>query len=284
MLVYKVRTRLNLARTQCLKLCATPDRWRRRRWAQRLGPAGADSAAAAELAVSGFSPWDLGERGKSDLLDDWSKLQKLKAESGGDAVPRTTGKVFFEEVLSDRSLSTLPALFSTAVDERVLTAMMQVMGMVPHLESVDILASKHTGTTLSASQLWHYDVNDERIVKLFVYLNDCGPRNGPFTFIPAGNSQRVARAVGHYVHDEYIETFVPRDQWRAVEGAAGTAFLIDTGRCYHFGSRSAETRYAYVATYSSGIKYMRRARLWNAILGPRLATLSPLQRAVCGLR
>jgi hypothetical protein len=270
-----------------LKFCAKPDRWRRRRWAQRLKPAApvvpTNATAAAELSATGFSPWQLDEHGKRSLLDDWNSLQKLQAEGAGEPVPRTTGKTFVAEMLSDRQLGTLPALFSTAVDEGVLTAVMQTMGLLPHLESIDIIASRHTGPKLTASQLWHYDVNDVRIVKLFVYLNDCGPQNGPFTFIPAASSRRIAGAVGHYVGDEHIETFVPRSQWRVVEGAAGTAFLIDTGRCYHFGSRSIETRYAYVATYSSGIGYMRRSSMWGAIVGQRSAELSPLQRAVCAI-
>lgn len=186
-------------------------------------------------------------------------------------------------MLSEAELQAHPAFLAAAVDEGVLSSVMQAMGMLPHLESVDILASKSAGDTLSASQLWHYDVNDERIIKLFVYLEDCGPRNGPFTFIAADQSQRVAGAVGHYVSDDHIARHVPPAQWQTVEGPAGTAFLIDTGRCYHFGSRSELPRYAYIATYSSGLKFMKRARIWNDILGERSGTLSPLQRAACGL-
>ena len=94
-------------------------------------------------------------------------------------------------------------------------------------------------------------------------------------------SQRVSSAVGHYVHDDSIAAHVPRAQWRTVEGEAGTGFFIDTGRCYHFGSRCSKRRVAYVATYSSGLKFMPRARCWPQLLQAR--PLAPLQAAVCGI-
>lgn len=275
-------------RTRWAKFSAAPDRWRRSRWAQPwLGQAPATQAAGnsvVALQADGFSPYVLDAQIQNDLLGDWRKLKASKAEGNvARTTPRSTGKMFFEELLADDDLRLFPAFFAAAIEERLLTQVLQAIGMVPHLESIDILASSQTGKELTASQLWHYDVNDVRIIKLFVYLEDCGARNGPFTFIPAGDSQRVAHAVGHYVQDDFIAGHVPRDRWRAIEGPAGTAFLIDTGRCYHFGSRCEATRYAYVVTYSSGLKFMRRARLWRSLVGARPDNLSPLQRRVCGL-
>jgi hypothetical protein len=285
--LHDLRTRLRLARTHWSRFSAAPDRWRRRRWARNWnsahGPVPGCAEAPEALAAQGFSRCRLDENIKNRLLADWSALKASRADGGNSSAERTTGKVFFEEMLSDDDLRSFPAFLATAIDERLLATVMETMGMVPHLESIDVLASTHVGPALTASQLWHYDVNDERIVKLFVYLEDCGPRNGPFTFIPADCSQRVAGAVGHYVADDLIAAHVPRIQWQIIEGDAGTAFLIDTGRCYHFGSRSELTRYAYVVTYSSGLKFMRRSKMWNDDLGPRAGELSPLQRAVCAI-
>jgi hypothetical protein len=235
------------------------------------------------LAEQGFSPYSLDPESKRALLTDWQALKAQRADAAPARTEKTTGKAFFQELLADADLRSFPTFLSTAIDERVLTFVLRTMGMVPHLESIDILASAHTGKELTASQLWHYDVNDARIIKLFVYLEDCWAKNGPFTFIPADSSERVSHVVGHYVSDDYISAHVPRETWRAVEGPAGTAFLIDTGRCYHFGSRSEAPRYAYVATYSSGLKFMRRARLWADVLAGRAGKLSSLQKAVCGL-
>lgn len=284
--LHDIRIQIRQVQTRWARLLAAPDRRRRHRWAQDWsaghGSVTGSASAPDELAARGFSLCSLDSGTKDGLLADWHALKTVCATAGtGQATPRSTGKAFFEEMLSEEDLRTYPAFLMTALDEGVLASVMQAMGMVPHLESVDVLASTQTVATLTASQLWHYDTNDERIVKLFVYLEDCDPRNGPFTFIPADRSQQVAGAVGHYVDDERISAHVPRTQWQVVEGAAGTAFLIDTGRCYHFGSRCEATRYAYIATYSSGLKFMKRSRLWHDILGPGLGDLSPLQRRVC---
>jgi hypothetical protein len=243
----------------------------------------APSAAVdqADLHSTGFSLAQLDGALVQKILRDWLALEKHRTTHPTNASARTTGKAFFEEMLSKDELARYPAFMLAAIDPAVLRSVAVAMGMVPHLESVDILASLPTDGPPSSSQLWHYDVNDERIVKLFVYLEDCGPDNGPFTFIPAGPSQQVSSAVGHYVPDERIAAHVPRTRWLTVEGKAGTGFFIDTGRCYHFGSRCSQRRVAYVATYSSGLKFMPRSRGWPQLMQGQ--ALDPLQRAVCGI-
>jgi hypothetical protein len=281
----QLRAGLRMAHTRWQRLTAAPERLRRRRRAQTLGDSSSVNLSAAlapaELTRDGFSLAQLDTSLTRRILDDWQALQAQRATRPTAAVVRTTGKMFFEELLSEEDLSRFPAFLATAINPAVLRTVTGAMGMVPHLESVDILASLPGAGKPSASQLWHYDVNDQRIIKLFIYLEDCGPENGPFTFIPAGPSQRVSSAVGHYVDDDRIAGHVPRAQWRTVEGGAGTGFFIDTGRCYHFGSRCSKRRVAFVATYSSGLKFMQRARLWQHVL--QSPTLDPLQRAVCGI-
>jgi hypothetical protein len=281
-----LRSTLQRVRTRWSKFSAAPDR-RRRHQRARQWPAAANveltgrAHSQEELDREGFSLCGLDEATKSRVLGAWAAL---KSEGpAADSRLKTTGKIFFEEMLGEAQLARHNAFIDVALTEGVLRAVMASMDMVPHLESIDILASMPTGDHLSASQLWHYDVNDERILKLFIYLEDVGASNGPFTFIPADSSRAVASAVGHYVTDEHIGGYVPRSRWRSVEGPAGTAFFIDTGRCYHFGSRCTQPRYVYIATYSSGLKFMRRARMWGDLLGARARELSPLQVAVCGL-
>jgi hypothetical protein len=286
----RLRSGLLLAHTRLRRLSAAPERMRRRRHARSLSSTTPDTVTEqaalfpAELKRDGFSPARLAPERVSAMLEDWRALE-LQCGARGTRVeyPRTTGKAFFDELLLEDDLARYPAFVAAALDPPVLRTVMQAMDMVPHLESVDILASIPGAHAPSASQLWHYDVNDERIVKLFVYLEECGPENGPFTFIPAGPSRRVRAAVGHYVPDDRIASHVPRTEWRTVEGAAGSAFFIDTGRCYHFGSRCTQRRVAYIATYSSGLKFMKRSKLWPDKLRSRMSDLPPLQRMVCAI-
>ena len=280
----RLRAGLHLAKIHWQRWAAAPDRRRRRHQLFRLGAApGSDEAALdpAALDTTGFSLARLDARLTRNLLEAW-RLRVAEVDCSGLASDRrSTGKIFFREWLDDEALARHPAFLEMALATPVLSSIARTMRQVPHLESVDILESLPDTGAPVASQLWHYDVNDERIVKLFVYLEDCGPDNGPFTFIDATPSQRVSSAVGHYVPDARISAQVPVDMWRTVEGPTGTGFLIDTGRCYHFGSRCTRRRVAYIATYSSGLKFMPRARLWPGLL--QGLALNPLQRAVCDM-
>lgn len=286
---HQLNLRLLQVRTHFARIYAAPDRWRRRRRATaHLGShfSSAYVASLEDLQRSGFSLCSPSAAALNALLRDWQTLRgwhAANATNATNATSKSSSKVFFEELLPEQHLQQLTGFLSIALEEGLLRTVTEAMGMVPHLESIDVLASHQSGKDLAASQLWHYDINDRRIIKLFVYLEDCGPRHGPFTFIAADLSQRMAADVGHYVDDVRIATHVPRSEWRAVEGPAGTSFLIDTGRCYHMGSRCELTRYAYVVTFSSGLKFMKRADLWREVLGSQMRTLSPLQRAVCGL-
>lgn len=281
----QLRSRLHLANTRWQRWAAGSERRRRRQALQAYSPSITAGQAAIDpngLARTGFSQARLDPVALQALLQAWAALDAAAERAGTrGAQKRNTGKAFFRERLDEEALARHPAFVDMALSLPVLASAAAAMGQVPHFESVDIIESIPGTGAAAASQLWHYDVNDERIVKLFVYLEDCGPENGPFTFIEAGPSQRVTSAVGHYVPDEAISQHVPASQWRTVEGPAGTAFLIDTGRCYHFGSRCTSRRVAFIATYSSGLKFMPRSRLWPHLLHGR--TLDPLQRAVCGI-
>ena len=284
----RLRQKTAIARSHLRRLAASPERRRRRRWAIDIRSAdpelfipNPDVVRETErLDREGFSPCILPEEVRNELLDSWRAL--LSEHDTVSEIARTTGKAFMQERLSDNALKTYRGFVNASIEQNVLAAVTGAMGMIPHLESIDVIESNPSGRELSASQLWHYDINDQRIIKLFVYLEDCGPENGPFTFVPADSSQRVARNVGHYVDDDRLSKAVPESTWEKVEGTSGTAFLIDTGRCYHFGSRCQKPRVAMIATYSSGLKFMKRANTWGSIMD--VSSLSELQRAVCDLK
>jgi|GEM_PF-5263609 len=84
------------------------------------------------------------------------------------------------------------------------------------------------------------------------------------------------RAGLHLAHIYWQRLLAARE--RTVEDLASTAFFIDTGRCYHFTNCCLQRR---VVTYSSGLKFMPRSRMW-----PKLSdidTLDPLERAVTSM-
>jgi hypothetical protein len=83
--------------------------------------------------------------------------------------------------------------------------------------------------------------------------------SGPFCYLSASTSQRVARAIGYRrrgcpfrLSDEEVFSVIDRRDMHVLTGRAGTVLFIDPSRCFHFGSRDAmvpryQAMYAYVS-------------------------------------
>ncbi|MEM7394053.1 MAG: hypothetical protein AAF492_17065, partial [Verrucomicrobiota bacterium] len=88
------------------------------------------------------------------------------------------------------------------------------------------------------------DWDAERQVKLFVVLSDITEDAGPFTLLQPDVSEKIRDQVRYrygYGHgqlpDEVVEKHRGDIEERILLGDAGTAALIDTSRCFHYGSR-----------------------------------------------
>lgn len=87
-----------------------------------------------------------------------------------------------------------------------------------------------TGTADSASaQLYHFDMDRVRWVKVFCYLTDVGEENGPHAFVTGSHNaiQQIVTHDGRYSDEEVFAHF-PRSSEVRVTGPAGTVFLEDT--------------------------------------------------------
>jgi hypothetical protein len=97
----------------------------------------------------------------------------------------------------------------------------------------------------AGSPLMHLDSGGQKILRLYVYLNDVDESNGAFHFVQRTPSRKFVRRtkyLGNAVTDkDFINIGSQFDiSWidvRPINGAAGYGFLIDTAQCLHFGSR-----------------------------------------------
>jgi len=284
-----LRSQLQRARTSLMIGIGALDRARRRKAARDYLSVDAsvrlvNGDAAEQMRSDGFAHWRISPATARSLIASYQATCAERAAGSSTAVERTTGKAFFQETVGREDFVAHSAYVRAALEPELLATVTAATGLVPHLASVQVYVSHpQESHGLTASQLWHRDVNDKMTVKLFVYLEDVGEPNGPFTFIPAPHSARVPSDLPHYITDEKIDEYVGRDSWQSVAGPAGTAFLVDTRRCLHYGSRCTSPRVAYIATFSSGLRYSAVASEWSAVLGTHEATLDPLQRMVSGI-
>lgn len=96
------------------------------------------------------------------------------------------------------------------------------------------------------SQLYHIDYYDSPQVYVLVLMEDVTMECGPWTFLPASVTARVARKLGYRgrgwayrVPDEQIYRHIDRSEEIVFAYPKGTVLFIDSSRCFHFGSRNS---------------------------------------------
>jgi Phytanoyl-CoA dioxygenase (PhyH) len=94
-----------------------------------------------------------------------------------------------------------------------------------------------------ASQCWHRDPEDEKLVKVFLYFSDVDEGAGALQYIPGspagGRYQhlwpRANMVDAVYPPEHEIEKKVPRSEWVSGAGKAGTLVFCDTGGLHRGG-------------------------------------------------
>jgi len=89
------------------------------------------------------------------------------------------------------------------------------------------------------AQLFHFDLDEFRWLKLFIFLTDIDSSNGPHVYIPGthrtcSKAPDLLRRGYSRITDEDMEKYHPRSTWHEILGQAGTMVFADT-RCWHKG-------------------------------------------------
>lgn len=160
------------------------------------------------------------------------------------------------DFLGDERVYERPELVDAMVSNELLASTADYLGAVPVLRRVAIGYSPGQPEDASpddwgGSQLFHYDGEDDRQVKIFVLLSDVeDERHGPLTFLSAAVSRRVSTAlggkpegpIGSYMRagpysDEQVRRHASPDEFLQMTGKRGRVLLLDTCATLHQGSR-----------------------------------------------
>jgi hypothetical protein len=203
------------------------------------------------------------------------------------------GKKFFRVRVA--SFDERAALLRVALDRRVLAMAASYLGVLPVITEADYFCSFPVEGTFTKSQLWHCDDDAADVFKLFIYCDDVTDDDGPFQLIGPDVSHRVRDQIGYRyagrryrVSDEVMSAHTKADDVLSITGPAGTAFVVDTVRCFHRGSRITDpTRRRVMATVCycppCGVTLPRRlARATAPMLDFSSAFPGALERAVLG--
>lgn len=148
-------------------------------------------------------------------------------------------KKFLFPILEGVEFCRHPALLRLMVSRQIVDAVAAYLGTVPKLTGARLCWSPENATAQS-SQLYHFDYEDLRQIKVFINIFETKEDQGPLTFLPADISDKVQRSIGRVlgrVQDERIYEGGGRDRELKVIGPSGSGVFLDTSRCLHYGSR-----------------------------------------------
>jgi hypothetical protein len=206
---------------------------------------------------------------------------------------RERGKPFMIPILDQPALTRESPLVRLALREDVLQAVASYLRVAPILSAMDVYYSRSVAREHMSSQLFHCDGDDTRQIKIFVLCTRVGPENGPLSIMAADRSEELRRSLGYEyrnrVTDDEARAVVGDLEVTALEGEPGTTCLVDTSRCFHYGSRvesDADARLVAVIQYLTPYSFMLPRDYRRAAPYRRLAAngSSRLERLALGVR
>ena len=135
-----------------------------------------------------------------------------------------------------------------ALNPDVIEPISAYLGVVPIIFKFDVWYSPPATAedSIRNAQLWHMDGDDLRQIKVWLHLNDIERASGPLTALSAAQSKAFADSIGYdtsveyRITDEKMYAFADESELVRFEGPPGTVDVVDTSRCFHFGSRVDE--------------------------------------------
>jgi len=164
--------------------------------------------------------------------------EEKRAHAGVDEHLFNPRKRFLLALLQGDDFCAHPDLIRFMVSRPVLDTATAYLGSVPVLAGAALWWTPRNDTALR-SQLFHFDAEDERQVKLIVNVFDTDARHGPFTLLPADVSAplRRPRSLRQRLSDEQVDAACGLGHAVSFVGGPGSGGFVDTCRCLHYGSR-----------------------------------------------
>lgn len=141
--------------------------------------------------------------------------------------------------------------------ERLLDIIENYIGLPLLFQGVDLRRDIADGTVQGVRK-WHLDIDDERMIKVIVYLNNVGNSGGPYQYISRSWTNTIIKSLGYtsgYVDDREIAAIVSPEKWKTCAAKAGTIVITDPSRIFHRVKPAKRSRYSLTFGYTS--KYPR---------------------------
>lgn len=207
------------------------------------------------------------------LLDDRSEeLDALKRRAQGDGA--IGEKTFNVELLGSPLQFDPDCVYAKfALQDFIQGIANAYLGMCAELRYYNVWKTFATSTEARESQLWHFDREDNYILKAFLYLDDVSEGAGPFTYAPGTHRKgrrwnlqpefffedNVKRS-----SDQQMSKVVSENEWVRATGRKGTLIFADTRGFHKGGEARDKDRLMYTCMYTSPASQSKRLLMYSA--------------------
>lgn len=186
-------------------------------------------------------------------LPDTAELQRVLSDIRVQLEARSASGVSTVRATNDE-VADHAVIWRWGMSERLLDIVENYLGLPPRYYGAEVRCEVADTRTFDVRQ-WHRDVEDDRLFKILIWLNDVDIDGGPFEYVsrPLTKSATDDLAyVSGFVSDDVLASAVDRSQWQAGIGDQWTAAIADTASVFHRAKPpTLRNRYSATFTYSS---------------------------------
>lgn len=138
---------------------------------------------------------------------------------------------------SSQDIMEYPEIFFWGLEERLLNIAENYIGLPVAYNGV-YLRRDLANNIEQGSRLWHIDIEDRKILKIIIYLNDVNEYTGPFQYLNQDFTSEIIKLLKYtsgYIPDIRLKEFVSEKNYNSCTGSLGTVIFAGTGSIFHRG-------------------------------------------------
>lgn len=142
--------------------------------------------------------------------------------------------------------------------ERLLDIIENYLGLPPSFHGVDLRRDTADAPITDARQ-WHLDIDDDRMIKVIVYLNHVGVNRGPFEYVSRRFTQQIKDSLNYttgFIDEETMSKAISPKYWKACTAKAGSIVILDPCNIFHRAKPAQRSRFSITFGYTSRIPKM----------------------------
>ncbi len=234
-----------------------------------------EAQAVASLREEGISVAYMADFFKPDVLDELeryvrnrrasanveSAIARHRAILAGEVPGQGVKKAFLVNLWDGEPVLDLSHPFIRfSLSEPILKIVNAYLGMFSKFRGwrLEVTIPTPPERGRKASQRWHRDEEDRRLVKVFLYLNDVDAAAGPFMYVRRsqvggkwGDLFPMVPPRGSLPMPPNVDDFIPEADTVVCRGRLGTLIFCDTTGLHQGGFSSQGERFMYTSIYTS---------------------------------